>query len=436
MSRRKPPFNAPLALQPDYASAASNLLLAINYDPTISPTVAFQRHQAWGDCAVAKWYRPRAFGQSPNPERRLRIGYVSPDFRNHPVGIFIEPLLAHHDRSAYEIVLYADIANRDVTTNRILSRADVWRETTGMNDDQVAELIRSDRVDILVDLAGHTASNRLNVFARKPAPIQVAYLGYANTTGLSTVDYRLTDAVADPEGQPSYCTEKLVRLTQGFCCYRAPTEPLEPGPLPALASGHITLGSLNNLPRLNQHVLDLWSHLVRSIPGARLLLYRDTFHGETAERFGREFLDRGLTPEQFEIRFKLPPGQNHLSVYQEIDIASDTFPWSGHTTSCEALWMGVPVVTLAGDRHAGRMVASVLTRLELSEWIAHSTDEYAAIVQRLAGNLQALASWRSQLRQRVVGSSLCDGRAFAATIEAAFRTVWRDWCKSTGTSSQ
>jgi predicted O-linked N-acetylglucosamine transferase (SPINDLY family) len=348
---------------------------------------------------------------------------VSPNFHRHAVAAFIEPILAEHDRAQVEAVLFGEVRWMDDVTGRLQKSARGFHNTCGMTDDQVAELIRSEKIDLLIDLAGHTNHNRLAVFGQRPAAVQATYLGYPNTTGLKSIDYRFTDALVDPPGSESLYTEKLVRLSPVFCCYQPPGDAPEVNSLPVKQTGRLTFGSLHNLAKLNGDVLNLWSRVIQAVPGSRLLVYRDTLQAASQERLRREFASRGLDETRLELRGRLSEGQRYLSVYQEIDISLDTFPWGGHTTACESLWMGVPVITLLGNRAAGRMVASVLSSLGLSQWTAATADEYVQLAAQLAGDLDRLADWRNKLRQIMRDSPLCDARQFTRKLEWAFKSI-------------
>jgi predicted O-linked N-acetylglucosamine transferase (SPINDLY family) len=289
-------------------------------------------------------------------------------------------------------------------------------------------MVRADGIDILVDLAGHTGDNRLLVLARKPAPVQVTWLGYPNTTGLAAVDYRVTDAIADPEGEPRRYTEELVRL-DCFCCYAPPPECPAVSASPAAAAGHVTFASLHNLPKLNGQVLDLWCEVLGAVPTARMLVFRNTLTGATVDRVRGEFERRGVGAERLTLQ-SVPPDADvgYLSVYRDVDVVLDAFPWSGHTTTCEALWMGVPVVTLHGNRHAGRMGTSVLNRAGLGEWVAGDARQFVAIAMRAGSDPTGLGRLRADLRERLRASPLCDGRSFTRALEAAYRAMWQRWC--------
>jgi predicted O-linked N-acetylglucosamine transferase (SPINDLY family) len=361
----------------------------------------------------------------------LRVGYVSPDFRTHAVSYFFEPILRHHDRNRAEAYCYAEVAAPDDTTARLQGLASVWRWTVGLTDAQLAEQVRRDRVDILVDLAGHTSGHRLGVFARRPAPVQLTYLGYPSTTGLSAIDGLLTDAIVDPPGEPPWSAELPYRLPGLFCCYAPPVDAPAVGPSPAARGFGPTFGALHKLSKLNTAVLDVWCDLLRAIPSARLLLFRNNLTGTRREEIHLYFVERGIGPDRLDLRHEMPAG-GHLTVYGEIDVALDVFPWCGHTTACEALWMGVPVITLLGDRHAGRMTASVLMALGLDDWVARSPGHYLAIARRAADDWEGLARLRSALRERVRQSPLCDGRGWTARLEDAYRDLWRRWVTSGG----
>jgi predicted O-linked N-acetylglucosamine transferase (SPINDLY family) len=305
-----------------------------------------------------------------------------------------------------------------------------WHTVAKRSDDEVTELIRKDSIDILVDLTGHLANNRLPVFARKPAPVQISWIGYPATTGLTAMDYFLTDDVCDPVGHEDLYSEKLVRLSAGFCCYAPPSFAPPVAPLPAARNGYITFGSFHNLVRLNQPVIALWSECLKSVPGSRLLIFRTGMTRQTQARFTDAFGALGIAAARLIFRDAMPAGGTYLDVYAEIDIALDTFPWSGHTTACESLHMGVPIVTLAGDRHAGRMAVSVLQRVNRGEWAAKTSEEYVRICRDLAADIKALAETRAALRDQSATSPVCDGTTFTRALEEEFRKLWRIWCVS------
>lgn len=426
-------FRRALELKPDFVEAHSNLLFFLNYDPAVTREALFAEHRAWAARHVppSETLEP-SFANTPEPGRRLRLGYVSPDFREHSVRYFLEPLIAARDRSAVELTCYAEVRHPDKLTARFEDLADRWRSTTGMDDRALAELVRADGIDILVDLAGHTAHGRLGAFALKPAPVEAAWLGYPNTTGLATVDYRVTDAVADPPGTADAThTETLVRLPHGFLCYRPPEYSPAVAPLPARGAGRITFASFNNLAKVTPDVVRLWARLVAAVPGSRLLLKaRQLADPDTAERFSTLFEAAGLGADRLELAPWIVAAEAHLALYDRVDIALDPFPYNGTTTTCEALWMGVPVVALRGDRHAGRVGASLLTAAGLETLIAETPEDYVARAASLAGDLDALAVLRAGLRERLAASPLTDAAGFAKSMEAAYRVMWRRWCKA------
>jgi predicted O-linked N-acetylglucosamine transferase (SPINDLY family) len=380
-----------------------------------------------------------------DPQRRLRIGYVSADFRSHSVASFIEPVIAGHDRGAVEVVCYSD-AIADAVTERIRNEArpDGWCETRAFSDAALAEKIADDEIDVLIDLAGHTAGNRLLCFARRPAPVQVTYCGYPNTTGLAAMGWRLTDDIADPpvpaDGAVSadgagpsdrHCVERLWRLPHGFLCFRPDPDAGVPSPAPVLAEDRITFGSFNNLAKLGPDVLDLWAAVLKTTPWSRILLKaRALSDTEVAGSMRQAFADRGIDPERVEIAPYAASPREHLALYRRVDIALDPFPYNGTTTTCEALWMGVPVVTLRGSAHAGRVGASLLHRVDCDELVAESAEDYLRITSRLAGERDRLVALRSNLRQRMAESPLTNPAIIARDLEAAFRSMWRDWCST------
>ena len=415
-------YRQALSLRPGYAEAHSNLLMTLTYLPDCPTERLFAEHRDYG----RRQARPAlAHANSRELERRLRIGYVSGDFRHHVVGFFIEPLLAAHDRERVAVHCYSETQRPDAVTARLKALADGWCETACLDDQRLAAQIQADGIDILVDLAGHSAFNRLPAFALKPAPVQVTYLGYPGTTGLDAIDYRLVDPVSDPEGvADAGASEALVRLRDGFLCYWP-----EPGPEPVRAGGPFTFGSFNNLNKLSEPTLALWANLLRRLPEARLLLKsRQLADPAVARALGQSFETHGIASERLELLAWTAGLDAHLETYRRVDVALDPFPYNGTTTSCEALWMGVPVVTLAGDRHAGRMGASLLSHLDLSELIAADEAEYLEIAASLAADPARLARLRAGLRPRMAGAPLTHAPALARGIEAAYRAMWHRWC--------
>jgi predicted O-linked N-acetylglucosamine transferase (SPINDLY family) len=377
-----------IGTKPDFAQAHSNLLLCLNYDDKSTADRLFAAHREWDERHGREISRPTAYTNDREVGRRLKIGYVSPDFRSHSVAYFVEPLLKGHDWQAVEAFCYAEVKRPDTVTGNLQRLADHWLTTVGLSDDELAERIRADGIDILVDLAGHTANNRLRVFSRKPAPVQVTWLGYPNTTGLEAIDYRLVDAVTDPVGEAdAWASETLVRLEGGFLCYGALKDAPEPTFPPCLETGTVTFGSFNNPAKVSAATFDVWATLLFQLPEARLLLKGAPFaDAATCALFLARLGELGVAAERIKLMAWQPRTAAHLALYHRVDIALDPFPYNGTATTCEALWMGVPVVTLRGDRHAARVGASLLTQIEFTDLIANSVEEYVEIALALAGD--------------------------------------------------
>ncbi|MBX7200193.1 MAG: tetratricopeptide repeat protein, partial [Rhodospirillaceae bacterium] len=411
-------FDAVLAQDPGRRDAQDNRLYAPLYTED-DPAVVAAEHRAWGAAIAPAPPLPPA---DPDPARRLRVGYVSPDFRRHSVAFFLAPFIGAHDRRAVEVFCYADVVKADMVTDALRSEAEHWRAVHGWSDEKLAAHIKADRIDILVDLAGHTQGNRLSVFARRTAPIQVTGIGYPATTGLAAMDYRLCDAVTDPPGADAFCTEHLMRLAPGLHCY-APLPAPEPGPLPALTAGHVTFGSFNKLAKISDATVTLWSRVLSAAPGSRLLVKAKALtEPVTRERLAARFAVLGIARDRLDLQGWLPGDGDHMGLYNRVDIALDTVPYNGTTTTCEALWMGVPVLTLAGRSHAARVSASLLIAAGLPEWIANTPEEFAAKAR--AADIAALAKLRASLREKVRMSPLCDAAAHARGLEAAYRAMW------------
>lgn len=419
-----------LAANPADLRTRSNLLMLLNYMPGTDPARVYEEHLEWGR-AAARLIQPLEPVAPDDPQRRLRIGYLSPDFREHSVAAFIEPLLAGHDRTRFEVCCYSYLPRPDDTTLRLKAHADLWRDIDRLSDADTARLIRDDRIDILVDLAGHTGNHRLGVFAARPAPVQITYLGYPNTTGLATMDWRITDPLADPPGEEAYHSETLLRLDGCFLCYQPDPSTPPVAPLPASTAGHVTFGSFNNYSKINPGVLALWAGVLQRVPGSRLLMKCPALTDADARaRIVRDMQALGVDAGRLELLGHTPTRAEHLALYARVDIALDTFPYNGTTTTCEALWMGVPVVTLAGVRHAGRVGASLLTAVGHPEWIAATAEDYLTAAARLAADLDRLQTVRAGLRADVAASTLCDAAGFVRRIESAYLDIWRRWCES------
>ena len=414
-----------LAANPEDLRARSNLLMLLNYLPDADAAKVFEEHLEGGRVAQTRIPLMDPVHPMEDTQRRLRLGYLSSDFREHSVASFIGPVLQHHDRSRFEVFCYSDLPVPDETTRRLMGDVEVWRDIAEMSDAETARLIREDRIDILIDLAGHTGNNRLGIFAAKPAPVQMTYLGYPNTTGLRTIDYRITDGVADPAGEEVYYSEELLRLGGCFLCYQPPADAPEVAPLPALTSGHVTFGSFNNFSKINPGVLQLWSGVLKQVPGSRLLLKCPALTDATVrENVGAALQALGIGAERVDLMGHTRTRQEHMALYDRVDIALDTFPYNGTTTTCEALWMGVPVLSLEGRHHAGRVGASLLSGVGLTDWLASSSQTFVAAAQVHAADLSKLAKLREGLRGQIAGSSLCDAPGFTRRLENAMQQVW------------
>ena len=418
-------FRRALELRPDDAHIHSNLLLCLNYRSADS-TALFAAHCAWAERHAPTAALPPPADPGPSP-RRLKIGYLSGDFRRHSVAYFLEPLIAHRDRGRFEIFCYATNEDPDEVTERLRAIADHWRWASGLGDKALANRIRADEIDILVELSGHTAGNRLGALRYRPGRVQVSWCGYPNTTGMTAVDYRIVDAITDPPGAEAWASEALARLPGGFLCYRPPENAPAPAPPPAQINGFSTFGSFNNLRKVTPEVIALWSALLHRDPRTRLLLKaRPLADRDTANRIHALFAECGIDAGRVDLLGPVAGVAAHLAAYAAVDIALDPFPYNGATTTCEALWMGVPVITLAGGRHAGRVGASLLTRVGLGDCIAADDADYLDTALRLAADIPALAERRAALRGNMQTSPLCDGPAFTRDMEAAFEQMWRD----------
>lgn len=416
-----------LEMNPADLRARSNLLMLLNYLPESDPQAVLAEHLEWGRVAQARIPRLPSAALELATGRRLRVAYLSSDFREHSVASFIEPVLRHHDRARFEVCCYSDLPMPDATTQRIRDSADVWRDITKLSDAEAARLIRDDRIDILFDLAGHTGNARLGIFTAQPAPRQVTWIGYPNTTGLATIGWRITDAIADPPGEDAHYSESLLRLSDSFLCYQPPADAPTVEPLPAQANGYVTFGSFNNYSKLNSGVLKLWADVLHAVPDARLLLKCPALTDAGVQgRVRATFEALGVAAERLELLGHTRGRAEHLALYGRVDIALDTFPYNGTTTTCEALWMGVPVVSLVGARHAARVGASLLTAAGLADWLADSPESYIAIARQRAADIVGLATLRASLRQQIEASPLCDAVGFTRGLEAALLRLCAD----------
>ena len=406
--------------------AHSNFLMSQHYDEQNTPQFVFSAHLEWARRHVKRLAEPRILVHNFSSDKRLRLGYFSPDFRRHSVAFFIEPILAAHDKNEFNVFCYSNTQRPDHITERLKNIDQIaWRDITALNDDQAAEQIRNDGIDILVDLAGHSSHNRLSLFALRPAPLQITYLGYPDTTGLATIDYRLTDEFADPPGlSDTLHTETLYRLPGGFLCYRPPDNCPSLSPLPSQSGRSITFGTFNILSKITDEMIQVWAKILQEVPGSKFLLKSRCLEGETAAKMCDRFQRYGVERERVQCHGFTSTLEEHLDMYRKVDICLDTYPYSGTTTTCEALWMGRPVVTLCGQTHASRVGCSILTRLELGKLIATTPDEYLAISIRLAGNRDELGTIHSSLRQVMKNKGLIDSVDFTHMLEDSYRRMW------------
>lgn len=416
-----------LARRPGHAVANHNLLFLLNFLPDQTPQTILAEHRRWAAQHADGLLPPGlSHANDRSPGRRIKIGYVSPDYRQHPVGRFLLPVFRNHNRAHFEIHGYSDVATPDHLTELFRQQSDVWHETAGLSDEALAEQVRRDGIDILLDLASHAAGTRLFCFARKPAPVQVTWLAYAGTTGLRAIDYRLSDASIDPPGTDADYAERTVRLPCYFC-YKPLVPSPDVTPLPAVQTGRITFACLNKFYKVNDPLLKLWAQILRRVANSRLLLF--ALPGAHRERALRRFAELGVDPARVEFVDRLSPYQ-YLAQYQRADIALDAMPFAGGTTSCDALWMGVPLVTLRGHTAVGRVGASLLKQLNLPELIAETPEEYVSIAVNLAGDLPRLSTLRAGLRQRLLASPLSNAPQFTQDLESAYRQMWAAWCSA------
>lgn len=424
-------YEAALRLKPDFAIAHSNLIMNLHYRERTAGGAILAAAQDFGSRFGSDVRRP-SFPNPPDTERRLRIGYVSGDFGRHPVGYFLAPVLANHDHSKVEIFCYSTAVHDDDLTGTLRAASDHWRCVMGLGDERAADLIRSDAIDILVDLSGHTAENRLPMFSHRPAPVQATWLGYWGTTGLSAMDYILSDEAAIPPEEESCYVERVIRLPNSRFCYSPPGYAPEPAEPPCRRNGFVTFGSFNNLSKVGPDVVKLWASVLLAVPGSRLLLKWKSLSEENARRrVMMAFACEGVAADRLILR-GASKHADMLAEYADMDIALDPFPFTGGLTSCEALWMGVPVVTLPGSTAPSRQTFGFLKTLGLTQWVASNIDEYVSIAASFAADIDALMACRRDLRARMAASPLCDGAAFARDLETAFRTMWRNWCRERG----
>lgn len=416
-------FRAALAIDPNCAPTHSNLAYALSFQST-EPKPILEECLRWNQRFAAPAAASMRWPNELDPDRRLKIGYVSPDFRVHCQSLFMLPLLSQHDHAAFEVFCYSSAKRPDEYTRRTAAFADQWREVRPLNDAALGRRIQDDGIDILVDLTMHMAGGRPLLFARKSAPIQIAWLAYPGTTGIAAIDYRFSDPRLDPDGFDAHYSERTLRLPDSFWCYD-PLSDLAVNALPAIERGYLTFGCLNNPCKISERTLALWGEVLRALPTSRLQLMAPP--GRYRERLVQRLSAQGVGALRIEFR-AFQPRNDYLRSYHDIDLGLDTFPYNGHTTSLDSQWMGVPVVTRIGNTSVGRGGLSQLFQLNLLELAAHSDAEFVAIATSLASDLTRLASLRATLRSRLAQSPLMDAARFARHIERAYRDVWQDYC--------
>ncbi len=399
-------------------------LLSANYFHE-DPSPLFEVHAEFGsqlpaETAARPPRRTRVGGE------RLRIGYVSGDFLRHSVAYFIEALLANHDHTRFEVVCYQNNAHSDEVTQRLKGHAERWMVCAGLSENALRSRILADGIDVLVDLSGHTAHSRLMMFATPCAPVQICYLGYPTVSGVPGIDFRITDNVIDPGDLPTFASEAPLRLPRTMFCFTPDAAAPPLAAPPALAQGFITFGSFNNIAKVTDHTLELWASVMRAVPGSRLLLKAGTMAQASNRASVESFMAaQGITPDRLTLIARTTSTDSHLAIYQQVDIALDTFPYNGATTTCEALWMGVPVVSLRGGTHASRMGASILSAIGRADWVANNDAGYVDRAVELAVDLPRLAAWRAASRDRLRAGPLLDGRQFTRDFEVLLEQAWQ-----------
>jgi predicted O-linked N-acetylglucosamine transferase (SPINDLY family) len=433
-------FRGAAECDPSDAAVHGNVLFGMLYEPHVSEPALLDEHARWWRSHGAPhappalpWHSGPFRRHDRDPERKpLRVGYVSPNFRGHPVTFFVLPILANHRRDEVMTLCYSDAAAPDAYTQRIRSAADAWRDTQKLNDDELARLIRDDRIDLLVDLTQHLANNRMPLFARKPAPVQLTYLGYPYTTGLPTMDYRLTDPHLDPDPVHSAGPETLLYLPESYFCYGPPPDaPPITHDVASARQGVVTFGSINQLMKINDGVVETWSRVLASVPGSRLLLKAQGFGDPRAcEDFVARFARHGVAADRIETQ-GMSPLREAMAELHRVDVVLDTFPYPGGTTTCHVLWMGVPVVTMAGRLPFHRMGVSVLNNVGLDEQVARDAEQFVTIAVALANDVERRRELLRSMRSRMDASPLMDGPRFARHLEPLYRRVWTAWCEGT-----
>jgi len=417
-------FKSALKLNHTNIRYYSNLLLCLNYSIDIDKKTIFNECCNWEKLLDTNLTKYSNYKDESKNKQNFKIGYVSSDFCIHPVGFFIEAVLANHSNK-FTTICYSGVTIPDKRTEKIKKLCNHWFDISQMNDFEIAKLIYEHGIDILVDLTGHFAQNYLMVFAQKPAPVQAHYLGYPNTTGLSQIDYRITDKFADSSDSQAYFSEELIFMPGSFLCYTPPDEKCEILDLPALKNGYITFGSFNNISKINDYVIDVYSEILKAVPDSKLIIKSKSFADlSTVNIFKDLFKKHQISENRIDFLGFDSNISNHLDQYNSIDISLDTFPYNGTTTTCESLWMGVPTITMAGDIHASRVGVSILNSAGLVDFIAASKKHYVDIAVNLSNNLDFLQKLRKALRNIVNTSALTNGKNFIKNLEDAYMLMW------------
>jgi predicted O-linked N-acetylglucosamine transferase (SPINDLY family) len=421
-------FRKALELEPDDITSRGNLLFVLAYHPDADSTTIRSEAETFGRIHTNHLNRQSSHRNTVDPEKRLRVGYLSPDFREHVTSYFVMPLLRNHDPSLVEVYCYADVRNPDKVTDAFRAERVQWRDIFDMDDQQAAARIEEDGIDILVDLAMHSSYSRILLLARKPAPVQVCYLAYLGTTGLMSMDFRLTEPRLDPEGEcEAFYTERCIHLPDGYWCYDPLTDTPQVAPPPALENAYVTFGSMNAFRKVNTAVLERWSDVLQAVPGSRMLIHAPP--GFAATRVRETFSRLGTDPARLDFVGR-SSRKEYLQTYDRIDICLDTLPYNGGTTTLDALWMGVPVVTEVGRTVFGRAGYAIAHQLSLLDLVAKSRDEYVERAAKLAKDIDQLATLRATLRERLERSPLMDAPRFARNVEQAYRRMWTEWCRA------
>ncbi|XP_077235700.1 tetratricopeptide repeat (TPR)-like superfamily protein [Tasmannia lanceolata] len=423
-----------LQIDPDSRNAGQNRLLAMNYINEGSDDKLFEAHREWGRRFMKLYPQYTSWENPKERDRPLVIGYVSPDYFTHSVSYFIEAPLSYHDYANYKVVVYSAVVKADAKTHkfrdRVVKKGGIWRDVYGIDEKKVASLVREDKVDILVELTGHTANNRLGMMACRPAPIQATWIGYPNTTGLPTIDYRITDSLADTPDTTQKHVEELVRLPDCFLCYAPSPEAGPVTPTPALSNGFVTFGSFNNLAKITPKVLQVWAKILCAVPNSRLVVKCKPFCCDSVrQRFLSTLEQLGLESLRVDLLPLILLNHDHMQAYSLMDISLDTFPYAGTTTTCESLYMGVPCVTMSGSVHAHNVGVSLLSKVGLGNLIAKTEEEYIELALQLASDIMALSNLRMTLRELMVKSPVCDGPNFTLGLESTYRKLWHRYCQ-------